>query len=674
MVKKNFLKSSLIIAIAVAMMLPVIPTMSFAATSDKPVFTYSAHVQTYGWKSTVFSSDELELEGNPSKFAGTSGESKRVEGLKIQFKTSSDVKVSYRAHVQGIGWQDWQTAKSEQTIFIGTEGQSKRVEAIQMSVEGLEGYRVLYRAHVQGIGWQDWVDAATDAYAGTEGQSKRVEGLEIAVISTASVKYDNNHNGTHTISYNGKQLKTVDCSFGDWVAADSSSEKAISRTKTCTLCNYVKTETKTLEEALKADTVVTVKNLKLTNNTTIPEGTMLVVEGKLETNSKAITNEGAIVAKKIDSASYITNEEGATVTIKGKYIKGDKDVTSPEKVLKDALDQTSITNIEIEEGSIAQDVETEVTLNHDVTADLGGTTVNIKVNSKNPMIIHKSGNLTLKNAIIKDDTKTATQLTSVIRSQATEGNITISDCAFTTSKGDGLEVGYNGTSGQPGQDISDLSKVSVTISNSKFTINDAEGAGLFVKGNGAKVSLNNVDITANGKDAACIFTNNYSKDIKMNVVGGHFQSTNGIVALLANVGTYTFDGSTLLGKDAIEIEGGELNVINNSSVIATNAKQTQYKSNGSTGNSTTGCGIQLILTKRYNSNVAKTTNITIKDSTVKGTNNYGVLVLEDSEQSLDSKANVNLNYYAGSTIAGALGRDNIQLIDSSKVTVKTNNI
>ncbi|CUO43051.1 hypothetical protein [Clostridium disporicum] len=60
--------------------------------------------------------------------------------------------VSYATHVQGYGWQEWK--RDEQ--MTGTSGESKRLEGIKINVEGLpEGVSVVYRTHVQSYGWQN---------------------------------------------------------------------------------------------------------------------------------------------------------------------------------------------------------------------------------------------------------------------------------------------------------------------------------------------------------------------------------------------------------------------------------------------------------------------------------------------------------------------------------------
>ena len=87
--------------------------------------------------------------------------------------------ISYRGHVQGIGWQPYVTSANK----IGTTGEGRRLEAFQISLTGdlATKYRIEYRAHVSGIGWQSWV---TDgAVAGTTGQARAVEAVQIRLVA-----------------------------------------------------------------------------------------------------------------------------------------------------------------------------------------------------------------------------------------------------------------------------------------------------------------------------------------------------------------------------------------------------------------------------------------------------------------------------------------------------------
>ena len=184
MVKKNFLKSSLIVLAVLAVAL--IPTASVnasgVANKNVPALAYSAHVQSFGWMGTK---NAGKAEGDSASIAGTEGLSKRVEALRVTFEAPEGVVLKYNAHIQGIGWTGW-TEITENNQLIGTQGQQKRLEAIKFSVTGLEGYEIKYRAHVQTYGWQDWLTADSSEglakIAGTQGESKRIESIQFMVL------------------------------------------------------------------------------------------------------------------------------------------------------------------------------------------------------------------------------------------------------------------------------------------------------------------------------------------------------------------------------------------------------------------------------------------------------------------------------------------------------------
>ena len=128
-------------------------------TSDsfrKALLGYSTHVQNYGWQSYVYDGE----------LSGTSGESKRLEAIRIQ---NSNVDVSgsvlYRTHVQNYGWENKWKCDGE---LSGTSGEGKCLEAIQIRLEGdlQKKYDIYYRVHAQSIGWLDW--AKNGESAGTE--------------------------------------------------------------------------------------------------------------------------------------------------------------------------------------------------------------------------------------------------------------------------------------------------------------------------------------------------------------------------------------------------------------------------------------------------------------------------------------------------------------------------
>ena len=130
-----------------------------------------AHVQSYGW---------MDEARGYNVVAGTTGQAKRVEAFTITKPGGMEIEgdMLYRAHVQGIGWQDW-VSNGE---LAGTTGQSRRVEAVQIDMTGelAARYDIWYRAHVQGIGWMGWT--CNGGAAGTQGMSRRVEAIQVALV------------------------------------------------------------------------------------------------------------------------------------------------------------------------------------------------------------------------------------------------------------------------------------------------------------------------------------------------------------------------------------------------------------------------------------------------------------------------------------------------------------
>ena len=146
-----------------------LPSVEVVGESATPTVEYQAHVQDIGWQNSK----------KDGETAGTSGQAKRVEALKINLKgVASNAKITYQAHVQDIGWQGWK----KNGELTGTSGQSKRVEAIRIKVENLPGYSVEYRVHIQDIGWQRW--KCNGAMAGTEGEAKRIEAIQIRIVKS----------------------------------------------------------------------------------------------------------------------------------------------------------------------------------------------------------------------------------------------------------------------------------------------------------------------------------------------------------------------------------------------------------------------------------------------------------------------------------------------------------
>ena len=81
--------------------------------------------------------------------------------------------------VQSIGWEpSW----SRDGKMSGTSGQSKRIEAIRVRLYGnmAKKYDVYYRVHAQRYGWMGW--AKNGSRAGTQGKSLRVEAMQVVLV------------------------------------------------------------------------------------------------------------------------------------------------------------------------------------------------------------------------------------------------------------------------------------------------------------------------------------------------------------------------------------------------------------------------------------------------------------------------------------------------------------
>lgn len=146
-----------------------IPASADAATSV-PTVRYHVHIQSIG--------DNQEWKSN-GESAGTSGQSKRLEAIKIEVEGNSNLGVEYKTHIQSYGWEkDWK----KNGEVSGTSKQSKRLEAIQIKLTGSDAskYDIYYRVHAQSYGWLGW--AKNGESAGTANQSKRLEAIQIKIV------------------------------------------------------------------------------------------------------------------------------------------------------------------------------------------------------------------------------------------------------------------------------------------------------------------------------------------------------------------------------------------------------------------------------------------------------------------------------------------------------------
>lgn len=143
------------------------PTPAPVVTPDVKV-SYRTHVQSIGWQGVVTN----------GTMSGTSGRAKRLEGIEISVTGNGNLGIQYTTHCQSYGWLPW-SANGEMN---GTEGEAKRLEAIKIQLTGAdkEKYDVYYRVHAQSYGWLAW--AANGAPAGTAGLAKRLEAIQIVIV------------------------------------------------------------------------------------------------------------------------------------------------------------------------------------------------------------------------------------------------------------------------------------------------------------------------------------------------------------------------------------------------------------------------------------------------------------------------------------------------------------
>lgn len=161
-----------------AIEIKIVPKGSSAPGSTSSTYKtrnlyYSTHVEDYGWQGNAWNGD----------MSGTSGQSKRLEGISINLFDLGGINTSgsieYRTHIQDYGWE---TTWKKDGQVSGTSGQSKRLEAIEVRLTGdiANKYDVYYRVHAQDFGWLGWTKNGQSS--GSEGYSYRLEAIEIKLV------------------------------------------------------------------------------------------------------------------------------------------------------------------------------------------------------------------------------------------------------------------------------------------------------------------------------------------------------------------------------------------------------------------------------------------------------------------------------------------------------------
>ena len=146
---------------------------------------YKSYIENQGWEKKWKSNYEV---------SGTEGKSKRIEQIKIELTgdITNYYDIYYRVHVQFFGWLGW--AKNGESA--GTEELDLRIEALEIKLvpkgtgeetgKSLESKdaKLSYNAHVQSIGNQDYVNEGK--MIGTTGKSLRMEALTIKLDTKIS--------------------------------------------------------------------------------------------------------------------------------------------------------------------------------------------------------------------------------------------------------------------------------------------------------------------------------------------------------------------------------------------------------------------------------------------------------------------------------------------------------
>ena len=247
---------------------------SLKLDKDTPIVKYQSHIEYIGWQE----------EKNNGETSGTTGESKKIEAIKIETTNlPQEVKLKYQAHVQYSGWQPWK----DDGEIAGTEGQSLRLEAIRISLENTDNYSVQYRVHVGYSGWQDWCEDGE--IAGTVGENKRIEAIEIRIVEKQLKGKINISTDLANITFDSDGIE-----FRGWKMAN------VPNTKIETYLNNEKIESK-ITYSKDENLVKNVKGYGIESNNEEPRFNIKIDTTNLEKNNynlelKLVDNNKNIIA------------------------------------------------------------------------------------------------------------------------------------------------------------------------------------------------------------------------------------------------------------------------------------------------------------------------------------------------------------------------------------------
>ena len=148
----------------------------FALENDPPTPSTDAAIQYFGHVERV---GDIPAVTQPA-MCGTEGQSKRLEGIQIDYSPESTVRVPlrYRGHFYGSGNSDWVQVGN----YLGSRGLEKQMEAIWVEIadDSLRStYDVYYSSHIAGFGWTSW--SKNGQMSGTTGCIRRIEAVRIYI-------------------------------------------------------------------------------------------------------------------------------------------------------------------------------------------------------------------------------------------------------------------------------------------------------------------------------------------------------------------------------------------------------------------------------------------------------------------------------------------------------------
>ncbi|WP_049945560.1 GH25 family lysozyme [Candidatus Stoquefichus massiliensis] len=143
--------------------------VDISAFNSEARLSYTAHSEKYGWLDSV----------NKKEVAGITGESLRLEGLKINIENKNiNGSIKYSTHIQDIGWTAWK----QDGQISGTTGKALQIEGIKIKLDGdiSNKYDIYYRLHIQNEGWLEW--SKNGAISGSVGKKLRAEAIQIEMV------------------------------------------------------------------------------------------------------------------------------------------------------------------------------------------------------------------------------------------------------------------------------------------------------------------------------------------------------------------------------------------------------------------------------------------------------------------------------------------------------------